>query len=420
MTSNSEQSPPLADEGLRPKSGGFLGLSGNLWRLAAVLGISQISVSLWKWQFSIFLEGYLAPWQLGAIFSLATLTGLIGSGAAGYIADFIGRRKTIALGLLPSGFGLLLMSYVPVWPLVAVQYGLVWFGMSTVRLMSRAMPADEIEADGGLNPARRLMMVTMPLWFFDALGPFVGTWALSSGYTPSNLHLTGAVLSAAAFLAAMLLVKESLGSDIIQRARLGPKIAFRSLGREFWLLALGMIGFSFCWSSSVPYLGNLSVGPWAVDEVTYGLTWSLFSFVAAMIMYPAGTFADRNLKRALMAGVLGNGLIFIWFGFGYGALQMYLINFLWAIPFVLWIGAERSIVILVVSKETKGRALGTYDLLMGVTAMAAQFFGSLVWEFTGSLRVVWTISGAGMCLCFVLLIPVLQHITSFESRRVSS
>ncbi|MGQ4913093.1 MAG: hypothetical protein ACP6KW_13075, partial [Candidatus Thorarchaeota archaeon] len=332
------------------------------------------------------------------------------------IADFIGRRKTIALGLLPVTAGLLLLSYVPVWPFVAVQYGLVWFGMSTVRLMSRAMPADEIASDGGLLPARRLMMVMMPLWFFDALGPFAGSFALSAGYQPSDLHFSGAILSLIAFASAMILIKESLGSDVIRKARAGPKIAFRRLGREFWLLALGMTIFSFCWSSSVPYLGNLSVGPWGVDVVTYGFSWSLFSLTAALIMYPASTYADRNLKRALAAGVLGNGVIFVWFGLGYGVAQMYLINLLWAVPFVLWIGSERSIIVLVVSEETKGRALGTYDLLMGVTAMGAQVFGALVWDLTDSLRLVWSISGLGMILSLMVLIPILRRIASLDRK----
>lgn len=414
MTEESSNDGFTDERNVKPPSRGFLGLSSNLWRLAAVMGISQISVALWKWEFGIFLEGYLEPWQLGLVFSVATLTGLIGSISSGYIADFIGRRKTIALGLIPATVGLLLLSYVPIWPLVAIQYGLVWFGMSTVRLMSRAMPADEIASDGGLNPARRMMMVTMPLWFFDALGPFAGTFAFSAGYQSSNLHFTGAILSFVAFLSAMLVVRESLGTEVMARARVGPKIALRGLGREFWMLALGMVIFSFAWSSSVPYLGNLSVGPWAVDRVTYGLTWSLFSFVAALIMYPASNLADRNLKRALMAGVAGNGIVFVWFGLGAGVVQMYLINLLWAVPFVLWIGAERSIIVLVVTKETKGRALGTYDLLMGLVSMAAQAFGAIVWEATESLRLVWSISGVLMLGCLVLLVPILQSITSLD------
>ncbi len=391
---------------------GRLGLSPNLWRVAAVIAIAQFSTSLWKWEFGIFLEETLLfePWQLGVVFSVATLTGLLSSGFAGYIADFIGRRWTIAMGFIPVTIGLITLSYFPIWPIVPIQYGLVWFGMSTARLMARAMPADEIAADDGSYPARRLMMVMMPLWFVDAFGPLVGTFLLSRGFQSGDLHLIGAFASILSFVSAVVLINESLGSEVIKKARAGPKIAFRRLGREFWLVTFAMLGMYFCWTSSTPYLGNLSVGWWNVDDITYGLTWSLFSLTAALAMYPASTFADRNLKRALLTGVIGNGFIFIWFSFGSGALMMYAINFFWAIPFVLWIGAERSIIVLSVSKETKGRALGTYDFLMGVFAIFGQLFGALIWELSDSLRVVYFVAGIGMLLSSILLFVVLRHI----------
>ena len=182
---------------------GRLGLSPNLWRLAAVIAIAQFSTALWKWEFSIFLEGFLEPWQIGFVFSLATFSGLIASVFSGYIADFIGRKWTISLGFLPIVIGLFTMSFFPIWPYVAIQYGLVWFGMSTARLMARAIPADEIASDDGSNPARRLMMVMMPLWFVDALGPFTGSFLLSSGYQSGNLHFIGSICAIFTFVSAL-------------------------------------------------------------------------------------------------------------------------------------------------------------------------------------------------------------------------
>ena len=396
-----------ADLSSRP---GRLGLSPNLWRLAAVIAIAQFSTSLWKWEFGIFLEGFLEPWQIGFVFSIATFTGLIGSVSSGYIADFIGRKKTISIGFLPIVIGLFTMSFIPLWPYIAVQYGLVWFGMSTARLMSRAIPADEIAADDGSNPARRLMMVMMPLWFVDALGPLVGAFLLSSGYQSGNLHFMGSICAILTFVSAIVLLKESLGAEIIKKARAGPKISLRKFGRSFWLLSLGMIGFVFSWSSSIPYLGNLSVGSWGVDAVTYGLTWSLFSLTSAFIMYPASRLADRNLKATLMAGVLGNAIVFLWFSQGSGVVMMYLINFVWAIPFVFWTGSVKSVIVLVVSEEIKGRALGTYDLMMGVVAMTAQIFGAAVWSISGSLRVVYSIAGLIGLLASILIFVLLRFI----------
>jgi hypothetical protein len=167
-----------------------------------------------------------------------------------------------------------------------------------------------------------------------------------------------------------------------------------------------MIGFVYSWSSSIPFVGNLSVGPWGVDTVTYGLTWSLFSLTSALFMYPGSSLADRNLKATLFVGVFGNALVLLWFSMGSGAFWLYVINFAWAIPFVLWTGSVKSIIVLVVSEEVKGRALGTYDLLMGFVMMTGQFIGASIWELSGSLRVVYGVAGI-VALCTSVLIFVL-------------
>ncbi|MFW9925617.1 MAG: hypothetical protein ACFFDM_02505 [Candidatus Thorarchaeota archaeon] len=417
MIEDDRQNSPELKLSISDSRPGRLGLSRNLWRLAAVIAIAQFATALWKWEFGIFLEGFLEPWQIGLVFSIATFTGLIGSVGSGYIADFIGRKWTISIGFLPIVIGLFTMSFFPIWPFVAIQYGLVWFGMSTARLMARAIPADEIAADDGANPARRLMMVMMPLWFVDALGPTVGTFLLSSGYQSGNLHLIGSFSAFITFLSSVILLKESLGTEVIKKARSGPKISLRKFGRSFWLLAFGMIGFVFSWASSIPFIGNLSVGPWGVDTVTYGLTWSLFSLTSALFMYPGSALADRNLKVTLFAGVLGNALILLWFSVGSGAFWLYVINFAWAIPFVLWTGSVKSIIVLVVSEEVKGRALGTYDLLMGVVSMIAQFVGASIWDISGSLRMVYGVAGVIALVTSIFVFILLRFIQIPENNK---
>jgi hypothetical protein len=286
--------------------------------------------------------------------------------------------------------------------------------------MARAIPADEIAADEGSNPARRLMMVMMPLWFVDGLGPLTGSLLFVLGYQSGNLHFIGAVMALITFIASVTLIRESLGSEIIEKAREGPKIALRNLGRSYWFFAFAMIGFTFSWMMSIPLVGNLCVGPWGVDKITYGLTWSLFSITAAIIMYPASLVTDRNLKAAMVAGTVGNGLIFLWFSLGSGAAMMYLLNFVWAIPFVMYIGAERSIIVLIVSEETKGRALGTYDLMVGVVGMIAQLTGALIWEVTDSLRFVYGLAGAIALASSILLVMILSIIKVPKNNRDAS
>jgi hypothetical protein len=392
------------------KRSNFLGLSPNLWRLAFVLAIGQLSIGLWKWHYSIFLETVIEPWQMGLTFSIGTFAALIGSILSGTVTDFIGRKWTTAIAFIPIALGLLTMSYFPIWPLIPIQFGLIWYGMSTVRIMSRAIPADEIAQDLGRDPAKRIMMVMMPLWFVDGISPVIGSLLLNSGLVPQDLYRLSAFSALIAFFASALIVKESLGIEVVEKARSGPVLSPRQLGSDFWKLALGMVTYYFCWNIAVQYLGNLCVYEWNVDIVTYGLTWSTFSLTNAGLMYFVSNLTDRNLKAALVFGVAGNGLVYIMWSLGTGAPLMFILNFFWAIPFVIWIGAERSILILSVSDEMKGRALGTFQVLMSFTSIIAASFGAYLWEISGSLRIVYGIAGIVMLGNLLILIPLLKSI----------
>lgn len=396
--------------GRNKSSSGFMGLNRNLWKLAMVMGVVQFSVALWKWEFSIFLRTMVDPWQMGLIFSFGTLASLVAGFVSGAVADLIGRKRSMAFGLIPVAVGLMAMSYLSFWPFIILQFGLVWYGLSTIRVISQAMPADEIAKDEGRNPARRFMMVLMPLWFVDGLGPLIGAFLLNSGFTSSDLHRFAAVGAIAAFFVVLLAVEESLDADIMEKARDGAIISFRQLGGDFWKLVVGMVGFYFFFASAISYLGNLSVEEWGVSTVTYGYTWSAFSFTSFVLIYVVSGLADRNLKGALLLSMVGNGLVYIAFGFGSGASGLYLLNILWAVPFIVWLGTEKSLITANVPEEAKGRALGTYQFLMSSTAMVSALFGALLWEVTSSLRTVWTIAGVGMLCTVLLLVPILRSV----------
>ena len=68
-------------------------------------------------------------------------------------------------------------------------------------------------------------------------------------------------------------------------------------------------------------------------------------------------------------------------------------------PIVIWSGAEKTLAVNGVSNEMKGRALGTFQFLMSSTRLVGQFIGALLWDYFGSLRMVFGIASmAGMIL----------------------
>ncbi|MFW9847256.1 MAG: MFS transporter [Candidatus Thorarchaeota archaeon] len=374
---------------------GFLGLSNNLWRLAIVVGIAQFTISIWNWEFSIFLETFLEPWQMGLTFSISTIASLTGYFLSGAIADRIGRKRTLMFAFLPSAFGLILLVNYPFWPLIPIEYASMMFGWSFIIIMSRAIPADEIQKTGGHNAARRFTMVLLPAFIVDGVSPAVGATMLNFGLAPRDLHLSAAAGTIIAFMAAFFLIQESLGGEIIERTKRGPLISFRRLGSNFWKLSVGMFAFIFFFNSALAYYGNLIVGEWGLDETTFGYAWSGFSIATVLLMHTISGLVDRDLKKSLFFAILGNGIIISFFAIASGAWTLFILNFIWAVPVVMWIGAERTLVVQDVDEENKGRALGTYQFISSSTNLVAAPFAAYVWTVTGSLRTVWTISGIG-------------------------
>ena len=398
---------PKAVESAQRRTGqrSILGLSDNLWRLALVVGVAQFSWSIWGWLFGIFLETVIDPWQMALTFSAGTLAMIVGLPVSGYIADMVGRKRTMVFSFIPLSIGLLMLALIPIWPLLPLAYGLASFGWSFILIISRAVPADEIAADGGKNAARRFTMVLLPAFLVDGLSPALASGFLIVGMTAKELLLIGAGGAIVAMIATMLFVKESLSMDIRNSAREGTKVPFRNLGRTFWILAAGMLPFMFAFNMALPYFGNLCVGEWGIDPATFGLSWSAFSLTSVLLMHAASGWTDRSVRGALLTGIVANALILIAFGVGSGVPMLFLFNILWAVPVMFWIGAERTLIVGGISNEMKGRALGFYSVLMSSTSLLAAPFGAYVWTTTGSLRVLWLLAGV-LGLDFAVLLAL--------------
>lgn len=412
----SGKSYPIVMEGRARK---VLGLNMNLWRLALVTGLAQFSMSLWGWEFSIFLEFdvLLAKWQIGMAFSIGTLAMILGYMASGIISDFIGRKNTMAISFIPMALGLLGMWINPTWPFVALEYGLNQFGWASILVITAAIPADEIVADGGTHSARTFAMVLLPAFVVDGLSPILAGIMLDSGYSASHLHLIAAIGSVVALIATIAFVRESLAKDVIKEARRGPIITIRGLGKDFWKFVFGISGFIFFLRSAVPYLGNLVVGEWDISPAFYGYAWSFYSIATAIILYSAGTLADKNVKVAQLFALLGNALLVLAFALVEGFLYLVAFNTLWSLPVALWIGAENTIVAGSVSVEKKGRALGTYRYALSIIGLFAFSFGAYMWELSGSLKSLYYFVGIE-CLLFTVIMAVALYSINLKREAV--
>ncbi|MFW9809678.1 MAG: hypothetical protein ACFFE6_09885 [Candidatus Thorarchaeota archaeon] len=387
------------------------GLSGNLRRLAIATGIAQFSMSVWIWHFGIFLEASLNHlWQIGITFSIGTFAMIVGYGISGTIADYIGRKNVMIIAFIPMFVGLVALRFYPVWPLIPLEYASIELGWAFIIIMSSAMPADEIALTDGVNAARTFNMVVLPAFLVDGMSPVLAGLLFSVGYVAGDLHLLAAVGALIAMVATRIGVRESLGDDIIEKAKSGSVITLRGLGRNFWIFSAGMAGFVFVMNFAFPYLGNLVVNEWGISESFYAYAWSGWSLVCVILMYNVGTATDRNIRAALITGTLATALIVGLYSYGVSILDLIILNVLLAAPIVIWSGAEKTLAVNGVSNELKGRALGTYQLMMSTTRLFGQFIGAILWDIFGSLRSVFGIASIGGMILVVGLTYALMSL----------
>lgn len=376
------------------------GLSENLQRLALVTGIAQFSMSVWVWQFGIFLEASVDQlWQIGLTFSIGTFAMIVGYAISGTIADYIGRKNAMIFAFIPMFTGLITLRFFPVWPLIPLEYALIQVGWAFIIIMTSAMPADEIAQTSGTNAARTFNMVLLPAFLVDGMSPVLAGFLLNAGYMAGDLHLLAAIGALVALVATHRVVRESLGQAVIEKAKAGSFVVLRGLGRNFWIFTAGMFGFVFVMNVAFPYLGNLVVNEWGVSESIYAFAWGAWSITCVILMYSIGTATDRNIRAALVVGTFSTAAIVGLFSVGSTVLDLVILNILLAAPIVIWSGAEKTLAVNGVSIEMKGRALGTFQFMMSSTRLMGQFMGALLWDYFGSLRTVYGISSiAGMFL----------------------
>jgi MFS family permease len=388
----------------------FAGLTANLWRLALVIGVGQFSISVWSWQFGIFIETLIEPWQMGLTFTASSIAGIIGVPLSGYVSDFIGRRKTLLIAYIPMAVGLFLLFAYPVWPFLPFFYGLAQFGWSFVVIMARAAPADQISKDNGKDAAKTFSMVLLPAFAVDGLSPLLASLLLMAGFAQQNLLLLGGIGTILAFIASYIFVRETLSDSIQEKARKGSILAIRGLGHDFWILAVGIIGVAFSFGMSSSYLGNLVTLEWGIDTATWGIIWSISSICVAAFSYYGGELADKNLKPALWLGILSNIFVLGTFAYGSGIEVLVILNILWAFPIVIWLSSERVLVVQGVSEEMKGRAFGTYQVVISLVQIFAMNMGAWIWAAFGCLRLVFAVATGIMLVNLVPLAIALYFI----------
>jgi MFS family permease len=344
-----------------------------------------------------FGAGLATAGLVSAAFGLATIPSRL---AGGRLADRLGRRRTILLGLVGCAIaelGIAVAGSLALVALFAVLLGLVfelYEPPSQAMIADAVEPAEHVRAYGALNAA--LAGAGMGAGLIAAtVGRFDLRWLF--------------VVDALTSLACAIVVRAVLPADRPRPAADGDRgPACRSAWRDRALLAMLACGTLF----AVVYLQvmvslPLSLVRRGLDASQAGLllTASAVTVVAGQPLLRLRRPAALSAPAALALGylLLAAGLA------GYAAartLPAFLAaTVVWSLGDLLMMGRIYAVVVDLAPAEGRGHYLAVYGISWGIAGIAAPLLGTQLLAHTG-VTCLWTVLAVGCLLLAAVQLPL--------------
>jgi MFS family permease len=335
------------------------------------------------------------PAALGLIEGTADATSSLLKLVSGYVADRIGRLK--ALTVLGYGVANVLRPLLGLatswWQMLAIRFG------DRIGKGIRGSPRDALVASVTPKEARGYAF-----GFHHALeslgavlGTVVGYVLLSSGMSVRRVILWSAAPGIVTMLVVGLGVQPRAAPPTSSSVRIGiPPVA------GFRRLLVAVVTFTLGNSSDAFLL-------WRAQEVgiKVALTpilWALLHLVRSATATWGGRLSDRRGRSfTIAAGWIVYALTYAGFAACRATWQVWLLFAVYGGYYGLTGGAQKAMVVDMVPKDWQGRALGTFQMAIGVAALpASAVFGVLYREWgAGAAFGV----GAVLALVATILLP---------------
>lgn len=359
-------------------------LPAGVWALGLVSLLMDVSSEMIHSLLPVFLVTSLGASALtvGLIEGVAEATALITKLFSGLLSDHMGKRKPLAI----IGYGLAALTK----PLFALAPTIGW--VVTARFADRVgkgirgAPRDALIAD--ITPDYQRGAAYGLRQTLDSVGALGGPLLaiLLMGVFVQDIRAVFWVAVIPAVLAVIMLivgVREPLRSANRQHRQPLQLSNLRAFGAGFWLtVTLGGVLMLARFSEAFLVL--------RAEQLQLSLTWVplvlvIMNIVYAATSYPAGRLSDRVGRRALLE--IGVGVLIIadlilalmptlnWALFGIA---------LWGLHMGLTHGILAALVADAAPAHLRGSAFGIFNLVSGVTLLAASVLAGWLWDSQGA------------------------------------
>lgn len=335
------------------------------------------------------------PEALGVIEGVADSTASLLQLASGYLADRTGRLKTLTL----AGYALAnvlrpLLSLVGTpWQILIIRFG------DRVGKGIRGTPRDALVADATPATVRgRGYGLHRALEYLGALvGPAIAYLMLARGINVRAVFAWTALPGTLCLLVLAFFVKESARKPPAEALELGlPRSpAYRRFLASIFIFTLG--------SSSDAFL------LWRARElgITVALApilWMVLHVVKSASSFCGGTLSDWFGRRStILTGWCLYAAIYIGFALANASWQVWSLFAVYGLFYGFTEGPGRALVVDLVEEDWRGRALGTYNAVVGLAALPASIIFGVLYQNIGFAAAFST--GAALAIVAALILP---------------
>ena len=382
------------------------GLPRPFWYLFAGTLVNRVGAFI-----SPFLALYLTGERGFTVSDAGVVLSLLGLGAAisqpvgGILADRVGRRRTMVLGLVGSAVTLLVLGAVDSLPGIAAAAFAYGLALDLFRPAVQAAIADLVPEHD------RVRAFALQFWAVN-LGFSVAT--VLGGYLASRGYWLLFVLDALASLSFAVLVLRGVPETRPAAVHGEAPGRLRDVLADKLMLALvasvvaGAVVYLQAFSTLPIVFGLDGLGPAA-----FGLAASM-NGVLIIVLQPLllGMLGRRRRGELLLVASLLQGL-----GFGLTLLADDLPGHLlaiavWTLGEVLQAGQLGALVATIAPSHLRGRYMGVFGMSYGVAAFLAPLLGTQVLDRSGE-TLLW---GGAFVLCAAAGVGLLQVSRAAEAR----
>lgn len=334
------------------------------------------------------------PEALGVIEGVADATASLLQIGSGYLADRTGKLK--ALTFADYGIANILRPFLAVttawWQILAIRFG------DRVGKGIRGTPRDALVADVAPPTSRSGYGLHRGLEYIGALlGPAIAYLMLSRGVSLRAVFAWTVMPGVLCLLVLGLFVNDVTRKPSVETPAPGlpPSPAYRRFLIAILIFTLG--------SSSDAFL------LWRAREVGIAIAlapvlWMVLHVVKSASSFCGGALSDWSGRRsAIVAGWGLYAAVYVGFGLARAPWQIWLLFALYGVFYGLTESPQSALVIDLVEENWRGRALGTYNGVVGLAMLPASVIFGLLYQRLGPEVAFGT--GAALAILAALILP---------------